>query len=113
MAPAPSETVPNYHALDLTLWIDSRWVLIPEDGMAHVFDDDPLVIEIERLATDGHYATQERLMTRIAQACAAYPVVQALEMALRKCPVRVGNGSLGVRLALDGAHLQRMRDNRG
>jgi dihydroneopterin aldolase len=106
----PGETVPEYHALDLTLWIDPDLVLIPEDGMAHVFDYDPLVIEIERLAADGLYDTQERLMTRIVQACAAYPAIEALEIALRKFPVRVGSGSLGVRLNVDGAQLQRMRD---
>ena len=106
---APGDTVPDYHALDLTLWIDPDLVLIPEDGMAHVFDYDPLVIEIERLAADGLYATQERLMTRIVQACAAYPAIEALEMALRKFPVRTGSGSLGVRLNVGGAQLQRMR----
>jgi dihydroneopterin aldolase len=110
---APSDTVPDYHALDLTLWIDPDLVLIAQDGMAHVFDYDPLVIEIERLAADGLYDTQERLMTRIVQACAAYPAIKALEIALRKFPVRVGNGSLGVRLVVDGAQLQRMRDDRG
>jgi len=97
----------------LTLWIDPDLVLIAQDGMAHVFDYDPLVIEIERLAADGLYETQERVMTRIVQACAAYPAIQALEMALRKFPVRAGSGSLGVRLSMDGAQLQRMRDNRG
>ena len=107
---APGDTVPEYHALDLTLWIDPGLVLIAQDGMAHVFDYDPLVIEIERLATDGLYETQERLMTRIVQACATYPAIEALEMALRKFPVRAGSGSLGVRLAVDGAQLQRMRD---
>ncbi len=106
----PSDTVPDYHALDLTLWIDSDLVLIAQDGMAHVFDYDPLVVEIERLAADGLYATQERLMTRIVQACATYPVIEALEIGLRKFPVRTGSGSLGVRLAVDGAQLQRMRD---
>jgi dihydroneopterin aldolase len=107
---APSDTVPEYHALDLTLWIAPDLVLIPEDGMAHVFDYDPLVIEIERLAADGLYATQERLMTRIVQACADYPAIKALEVALRKFPVRAGSGSLGVRLSVDGAQLQRMRE---
>ena len=77
----PGDTVPEYHALDLKLWIDPDWVLIPEDGMAHVFDYDPLVAEIERLAADGHYETQERLMTRIVQACATRPVINALSMA--------------------------------
>jgi dihydroneopterin aldolase len=107
---APGDTVPEYHALDLTLWIDPGLVLIAQDGMAHVFDYDPLVIEIERLAADGLYDTQERLMTRIVQACAAYPAIKALEIALRKFPVRAGSGSLGVRLVVDGAQLQRMRD---
>jgi hypothetical protein len=31
-------------------------------------------------------------------------------MALRKFPVRAGSGSLGVRLVVDGAQLQRMRE---
>lgn len=110
---APGETVPKYHALDLTLWIDPGLVLIAQDGMAHVFDYDPLVIEIERLAADGLYATQERLMTRIVQACAAYPVIEALEIALRKFPVRAGSGSLGVHLLVDRAQLLRMRGDRG
>ena len=110
---APGDTVPEYHALDLTLWISPDWVLIAQDGMAHVFDYDPLVIEIERLAADGLYATQERLMTRIVQACAAYPVIEALEIGLRKFPVRAGSGSLGVRLAVDGVQLQRMRGDQG
>jgi len=110
---APSDTVPDYHALDLTLWIAPDLVLIAQDGMAHVFDYDPLVIEIERLAADGLYETQERLMTRIVQACAAYPAIEALEIALRKFPVRAGSGSLGVRLVVDGAQLQRIRDERG
>ena len=107
---APGDTVPDYHALDLTLWIAPDLVLIVQDGMAHVFDYDPLVIEIERLAADGIYETQERLMTRIVQACGAYPVIQALEIGLRKFPVRAGSGSLGVRLVVDSAQLQRMRD---
>lgn len=110
---APGETVPKYHALDLTLWIDPGLVLIAQDGMAHVFDYDPLVIEIERLAADGLYATQERLMTRIVQACAAYPVIEALEIALRKFPVRAGSGSLGVHLLVDRAQLLRMRGDQG
>lgn len=106
---APGDTVPDYHALDLTLWVNPDLVLIAQDGMAHVFDYDPLVLEIERLAADGLYDTQERLMTRIVQACAAYTVIEALEIGLRKFPVRPGSGSLGVRLAVEGAQLQRMR----
>ena len=110
---APGDTVPDYHALDLTLWIAPDLVLIVQDGMAHVFDYDPLVIEIERLAADGIYETQERLITRIVQACSAYPAIEALNISLRKFPVRAGSGSLGVRLAVDGAQLKRMRDDTG
>ena len=106
---AAGDTVPEYHALDLTLWISPERVLIAQDGMAHVFDYDPLVAQIEKLAADGHYETQERLITRIVQACAADPVIEALEIALCKFPVRPGSGSLGVRLAVNAAQLQDMR----
>ncbi len=68
----PGDTVPDAHLLELTLWIDASLVLIEKDEMAHVFDYDPLVLEIDRLAGDCHYETQERLISRIAQACAAY-----------------------------------------
>ena len=66
----PDDIRPDAHLLDLILKIDPALVLIAEDGMNHVFDYDPLVVDIEKLAADGHYDTQERLMTRIAQACA-------------------------------------------
>lgn len=105
----PGETVPDLHLLDLTLWIHPDRVLIAEDGMAHVFDYDPLVTDIDRLAGECHYETQERLMTRIVQACAAYPAIEALDIALRKSPVRQGSGSLGVRLFVDDDTLSGMR----
>lgn len=103
------DSVPEYHALDLSLWISPDLVLIAQDGMAHVFDYDPLVLHIEALAGDGHYDTQERLMTRIVQACAQYPAIEALDIALRQSPVRPGSGSLGVRLRLGPTQLQQMR----
>lgn len=105
----PGDTVPDDHWLDLTLHIRPEQVLIGVDGMEQVFDYDPLVIEIDRLAADGHYETQERLITRIVQACAAYADVLALEICLRKTPVRAGSGSLGVRLRLDEAGLSAWR----
>mgnify|MGYP006173668285 FL=1 len=105
----PGDTVPDRHLLDLTLWIDPALVLIAQDGMAHVFDYDPLVAEIERLAGDGFYETQERLITRIAAACAAHERIEAVEVALRKGPVRNGSGSLGVRLVLDSEALAGLR----
>ena len=106
----PGAIIPKQHLLDLTLWIDPKLVLIAEDAMENVFDYDPLVVEIDRLAGDGHYETQERLMTRIAQACSKYPEIESLEIGLRKLPVSAGSGSLGVRLSLDNTTLMNMRD---
>jgi dihydroneopterin aldolase len=107
----PGAIVPKQHLLDLTLWIDSKLVLISEDVMENVFDYDPLVIEINRLANDGRYETQERLLTRITQACAQYSEIESLEISLRKLPVSAGSGSLGVRLSIDKTTLKRIRDN--
>ena len=97
----PNDTRPDLHLLDLTLGISVNHVVIAQDGMAYVFDYDPLILEIDRLAADGHYETQERLITRIASACAAHPAIQSMEISLRKSPVRAGSGSLGIRLTLD------------
>lgn len=103
------DTRPDIHLLDLTLGICSHRVIIAKDEMANVFDYDPLIAEIDRLAEDGHYETQERLMTRIAQACVAYPDILSIDICLRKAPVRRGNGVLGVRLSLDEAATQDLR----
>lgn len=103
------DIIPDEHLLDLTLWIDANLVLISDDAMRHVFDYDPLVLDIERLASDGHYETQERLMTRIVQSCASYPQIQSLEIGLRKSPVRNNSGSLGVRLSVDLEDLTKLR----
>ena len=105
----PEAVIPKQHLLDLTLWIDPKLVFFSEDLMENVFDYDPLVIEIERLAGDGHYETQERLMTRIVQACAKYPEIESLEISLRKSPVSQGSGSLGVRLSVDQTTLDKLR----
>jgi dihydroneopterin aldolase len=95
--------------LDLTLWIDSTLVLISEDIMENVFDYDPLIIEIARLAGDGHYETQEKLITRIVHGCAKYPEIESLEINLRKSPVLEDSGSLGVRLSVARAALDGLR----
>jgi dihydroneopterin aldolase len=96
----PSAAKPDVHVLDLKLGIAVDQVVISQDGMEHVFDYDPLITEIDRLSGDGHYETQERLITRIAVACAAYLEVKTIEISLKKSPVRLGTGSLGVRLIL-------------
>ena len=105
----PGAIIPKQHLLDLTLWIDAKLVLISQDVMENVFDYDPLIIAIDRLANDGHYETQERLMTRIVEECAKYSEIKALDISLRKLPVRAGSGSLGVRLSVDSLTLNQYR----
>ncbi|MBU3584265.1 dihydroneopterin aldolase [Polynucleobacter sp. 15G-AUS-farblos] len=106
---APGAVIPKQHLLDLTLWIEPQLVLISEDVMENVFDYDPLMVEIDQLAADGHYETQERLMSRIIQACTKYPEIESLEIGLRKLPVRAGTGSLGVRLFVNQETLASLR----
>jgi len=106
---APGATIPDQHLLNLTLWISTKLILISEDLMDQVFDYDPLILEIDRLAADGHYETQERLATRIVQACARYPEIESLEISLRKTPLRESSGVLGIKLYLDESSLTSMR----
>ncbi len=108
----PDDVVPDAHLLDLTLEIAPERVLVPEDAMARVFDYDPLIAEIDRIARDGRYKTQEYLMTRIVEACARRPEITALEIGLRKRPVLGGTGSLGVRLRLGAEALAQHRAGR-
>jgi dihydroneopterin aldolase len=105
----PHDVVAEQHLLDLTLDISPALVFLPVDAMEHVFDYDPLVKEIDRLARDGHYETQERLVTRIVDACARYPEINALTIILRKTPVLNGSGTLGVHLYVDADTLSQRR----
>ena len=104
-----SDIVPSAHILDLKLSINPELVLIEADGMTHVFDYDPLIDEIARLASNEHYETQERLLTRIVTACADQSQVTAVEVYLRKSPVTVRGGALGIRLKVDAEHLENLR----
>ena len=105
----PNDTKPDAHLLDLTLGVALDQVVVTKDGMARVFDYDPLMTEIDRLAVDGHYETQERLITRIAGACAAHSAIKRMEISLKKLPVRSGSGSLGIRLRLDEIETDTLR----
>ena len=107
----PGAIIPEQHLLDLTLWIDAKLVLISQDVMENVFDYDPLIIEIDRLAGDCHYETQERLITRIIEACARYSEIKALDIGLRKLPVHAESGSLGVRVSVDSLTLNNFRSH--
>jgi dihydroneopterin aldolase len=106
---APGTTIPDQHLLNLTLWINPKLILISEDLMDRVFDYDPLVLEIDHLAADGHYETQERLVTRIVEACALYAEIESLEISLSKTPVRENSGVLGIKLYLDESSLTSIR----
>jgi dihydroneopterin aldolase len=105
----PLDTRPDLHILDLTLGISVDKVLIAQDRMAQVFDYDPLILEIDRLAADGRYETQERLITRIASACATHRCIKHMTISLRKSPVRAGSGSLGVCMTLDEITTETLR----
>jgi dihydroneopterin aldolase len=106
---APGATIPDQHLLNLTLWINPKLILISEDLMDRVFDYDPLVLEIDHLAADGRYETQERLVTRIVEACALYAEIESLEISLSKTPVRENSGVLGIKLYLDKSSLTSIR----
>jgi dihydroneopterin aldolase len=106
----PGDVVPDAHILDLTLTIAPGLVQIASDEMANVFDYDPLIAKIAEIARSRTFETQEYLMTVIAQACASYDVIEAVELCLRKLPVLGGTGSLGVRLVLGSEDLAALRD---
>ena len=105
-----NDIVPSAHLLDLKLSIKTELVLIKTDGMINVSDYDPLIAEIARLARDGHYETQERLLTRIVTACTDQPQITAIEVYLRKTPVTSKVGTLGIRLKIDAERLAHLRE---
>ena len=105
----PADLVPDVHLLDLKLAIDPKLVFINADCMDSVLDYDPLIAEIDRLASDGHYHTQERLLTRIVTACAAYEAIEAVDVCLSKRPVLRDSGKLGVRLIVEAEELAEVR----
>ena len=103
------DVVPDAHLLDLALTIALHLVMVPRDDMALVFDYDPLIRQIDTLARASHYETQERLMTRIVEACAGYRQIEAVNIYLRKRPVLSGTGTLGVRLIVDAEGMAALR----
>lgn len=105
----PGDVVPDAHVLDLDLIISTDLVQVTSDDMANVFDYDPLIAQIAAIARSQTFETQEYLITLITRACAAYSVILALEICLRKYPVLAGTGSLGVRLTLGAEDLAGMR----
>ena len=106
---SPKDVKPDVHLLDLTLKIDPKLVLIDVDSMNNVFDYDPLIIEIERLAKEVHYHTQERLITRIVEACAVYETIESVDLLFRKRPVLRNSGEIGIRLQVGSSELRDVR----
>ncbi|MCC5957334.1 MAG: dihydroneopterin aldolase [Natronohydrobacter sp.] len=104
----PAGTVgPDLHLLDLVLTVSHEHLLVAADEMTQVFDYDPLLAQISRIACARHYVTQEYLLTRIVQACAVYKQIIAIEAQLRKSPV--GGGTVGVELILKSEDLEKLR----
>ena len=106
----PDNLVPDHHLLDLTLCIAPTKVLIPSDGMVHVFDYDPLIVDIRTLAKTGHRETQEWLISQIAHLCATFDNIQGADIFLRKFPIHEESGTLGVRLTLQQDDLAKLRN---
>ena len=100
-----SDVVPDKHILDLILAIDPLLVLIDEDVMERVFDYDPLIQEIQKMAGETHYETQERFITRIVNKCANQEEIKEVEVFLRKSPVYAASGELGVRIKIKESDL--------
>lgn len=107
----PDDVVPEANILDLTLTVAHELVHITEDKMALVFDYDPLITKIEKIARDQKYETQEYLATLISQLCASFNQNIALEICLRKRPVVDGTGSLGVRIVFEAEDMPSLRNH--
>ena len=106
----PDNPMPDHHLLDLILSIAPTKVLIPSDGMVHVFDYDPLIVDIRTLAKTGHRETQEWLISQIAHLCATFNNIQGADIFLRKSPIHQESGTLGVRLTLQQDDLAKLRN---
>ena len=106
----PGDVVPDAHILDLTLTIAPDLVQVPADAMLLVFDYDPLIAQIDRIARNQRYETQEYFTTLIANLCAGYDQIAALDICVRKRPVLAGTGSLGVRLTLGEGDMAALRN---
>ena len=106
----PDNPMPDHHLLDLILSIAPTKVLIPSDGMVHVFDYDPLIVDIRTLAKTGHRETQEWLISQIAHLCATFDNIQGADIFLRKFPIHQESGTLGVRLTLQQDDLVKLRN---
>ena len=104
-----SDVVPDKHILDILLSIDPELVLIDDDKMDRVFDYDPLIRAIQRMAAEMHYETQERFITRIVDICAKEEEIMDVEIFLRKSPVCGSSGELGVRLKINELDLKALK----
>lgn len=106
----PDGIIPKQHLLDLTLWIDPNKALVFTDSMENVFDYDPLLLDINRLAVDRHYETQEGLITKIIEACSNYSEIKSIDICLKKLPVSAGTGSIGIRVSVDTTAINGLRN---
>ena len=104
-----SDVVPDKHILDILLSINPELVLINDDKMDRVFDYDPLIRAIQRMAAEMHYETQERFITRIVDICAKEEEIMDVEIFLRKSPVCGSSGELGVRVKINELDLKALK----
>lgn len=105
----PGVPDPYEHSLDLMIVVDSLLVLIDEDDMERVFDYEPLLAQIDEIAQERQYETQEMLMTRILACCSGYGAIQGVEMCLKKTQPQSGESTIGVRLLVSGEQFEALR----
>lgn len=105
----PGDVVPEAHVLDMTLTVPRALVWVSADDMAQVFDYDPLIAQIDRIARSQHFATQEYVLRLISQAIADHPEILGADLSLSKRPVLGASGRLGVRLVLGAGDLAELR----
>lgn len=108
----PGDIVPKQHILDMTLDVHVDQLYVLTDAMEAVFDYDPLVADLLTLAVAQHYETQEYLLSRMIEACAAYTEINGVTLFLRKSPVTSASGQLGVELSADATDLKTLRELR-
>ena len=106
----PKAVLPQYHKLDMRLRVRQEQVFIKTDQMHHVFDYDPLVLELQNTACAQHYETQEYLLSKLLVLCAQYSEITGVSLYLRKFPVSRDGGTLGVELTADQKELERLRE---
>ena len=100
------------HYLDLKFSIETGYVLLKSDHMQKVYDYDPLVANIKKLASSVNFQTQEYLTNCILNLCLEEKKIMDLEIFLYKKSATGSLGSLGVRLLISSTEMSSLRQEK-